>query len=280
MDRAELAQFLRDRRTRVRPADVGLDAGSRRRTPGLRREEVARLAGMSVDYYIRLEQGRGPRPSRQVLGALARALRLSRDEHAHLLHLTGEPPTPPGLARDVPAGVLHLLDRLDDTPALVLDPKYDILAWNALAAALYSDFSALPAKERNLLRWHFGAARSAFEPADADALARVYVADLRAAAGRHPGDAGIQHLVTDLCAQSADFAALWSAHEIRLQRSTSMRMTHPVVGPIELDSQTLMVSCVDQRLMFYTAAPGTPSHQALQLLRVVGTQDIAAESGR
>ncbi|WP_017588967.1 helix-turn-helix transcriptional regulator [Nocardiopsis ganjiahuensis] len=274
MDRSELAGFLRDRRGRVQPADVGLEAGRRRRTPGLRREEVAWLAGMSVDYYIRLEQARGPRPSRQVLGALARALRLTDDEHTHLLHLAGEAPTPPGLSRDVPAGVLHLLDRLGDTPAVVLDAKFDVLAWNAMAAALFTDFSALPARERNLLRWHLSDGASVTDPGDADRIVREMVADLRAAAGRHTDDPGLPALVAELAEQSERFAHLWSDREIKVQRSSVHRMLHPVVGPLELDSQALMVSCADQRLLFYTAAPGTPSHDALQLLRVVGVQNL------
>lgn len=281
MDRSELAEFLRSRRGRVQPADVGLEAGRRRRTPGLRREEVARLAGISVDYYIRLEQARSPRPSRQVLAALARALRLSNDEHAHLLHLVGEAPVPPGLARQVPAGVLHLLDRLEDTPAMVLDAKFDILAWNPLAAALYTtDFSALPPHERNLVRWHFQCASAVMDPGDADRLARELVADLRAAAARHPADPGIHELVTALSADSTQFAELWSAREIKMQRSSINRMIHPVVGPLELDSQALMVSCADQRLVFYTAAPGTSSYDALRLLRVVGVQNLDADVAR
>lgn len=140
VDRQELAGFLRDRRARVQPQDVGLETGQRRRTPGLRREEVARLAGMSVDYYIRLEQARGPHPSRQILGALARALRLSDDEREYVYNLAGERGAPPaGPPQEVPAAILHLLDRMDDTPAYVIDAKYDVLAWNPLAAALLRD---------------------------------------------------------------------------------------------------------------------------------------------
>jgi len=155
VDRAELAAFLRRRRAAVSPADAGLPAGPRRRTPGLRRQEVAQLAGMSVDYYTRLEQGRGPRPSRQMLGAIGRALRLSGDELAYLHYVAGETPGPPsGPARDVRPGILALLGRLDDTPALVCDAKYDVLAWNAMAAALIADFSALPPGERNII-WRF-----------------------------------------------------------------------------------------------------------------------------
>lgn len=152
MDRADLADFLRSRRARVRPTDVGLPPGTRRRTPGLRREEVARLAGISVDYYTRLEQARGPRPSRQVLAALARALRLADDERSHLFHLVDEVPGPPaGPSPEVPDAILHLLDQLDHVPAFVIDVKYDVLAWNAMAAALLGDFARFPRAERNLV---------------------------------------------------------------------------------------------------------------------------------
>lgn len=274
VDRAELADFLRSRRDRVRPADAGLEAGPRRRTQGLRREEVARLAGMSVDYYIRLEQARGPRPSRQVLGALARALRLSDDERSYLFHLAGEAPAPPGPSRDVPAGILRLLDRLDDVPAMVLDAKYDILAWNPMAAALYTDFSAYPEKERNTIRWLFLRAAPALQSPDGRQFARESVADLRAAAARYPDDPGIRKLVAELSAASDVFAELWAAHEVGVRRSTRKLLVHPVVGPMELDCDVLLIPQRDQRLVMYTAAPGTPSHEALGLLRVVGVQNL------
>ena len=152
MDRQELAGFLRSRRERLPPSDVGLDAGPRRRTPGLRREEVAQIAGISVDYYTRLEQARGPRPSRQVLESLARALRLGTHERAHLFHLVDEPAaTPSRVRQDVPDGILRLLRRLEDCAVFVLDAKGDVLAWNPLAAALIVDFSAYPPGERNLV---------------------------------------------------------------------------------------------------------------------------------
>src|SRR5256885_7966893 len=146
MDRVELSAFLRSRRTRTRPDDVGLVPGGRRQTPGLRREEVALLAGISVDYYVRLEQGRGPRPSGQVLHALADALRVSPDERAYLLGIT-QPPVVQ--ARDVPANVLRFMDRLVDVPAMVISPCYDALAWNPLLGALIRNIST-PA---NTPRW-------------------------------------------------------------------------------------------------------------------------------
>jgi transcriptional regulator with XRE-family HTH domain len=277
-DRAELAAFLRRRRARVQPADVGLEAGQRRRTPGLRRQEVAQLAGMSVDYYIRLEQGRGPRPSRQMIAAVGRALRLSRDEGAYLHHLVGEVPgPPPGPVRDVRPGVLHLLDRLDDTPAIVCDAKYDVLAWNSMAAALIGDFSALPPGERNVI-WRFFTDPDARGRHDADGarrFARESVADLRAASARYPGDSGIRRLVGRLLAASTEFRDLWAEQDVQARRSAHKRLRHPVVGWLDLDCEALHDPDRDQWVVLYTAPPGSPSHEALRLLKVVGTQDLA-----
>jgi transcriptional regulator with XRE-family HTH domain len=279
VDRQELADFLKSRRERIRPQDVGLEAGVRRRTPGLRREEVARLAGMSVDYYIRLEQARGPRPSRQILGALARALRLTDAEREYLYNLAGERTAPPpGPPQEVPAGILHLLDRLDDTPAFVLDAKYDVLAWNALAAALIVDFSALRPRDRNTLRWFFrdDPAEEAFTDEGQWSFVRESVADLRAAAARYPDDPGIKELVADMSAASALFARLWATREVRVRRGTKKTMRHAVVGELHLHCDVLLVPDRDQKVVLYTAAPGTPTHEALRLLRVVGVQDMTA----
>jgi transcriptional regulator with XRE-family HTH domain len=277
VDRTELAAFLRRRRARVQPADVGLSGGRRRRTPGLRRQEVAQLAGMSVDYYTRLEQGRGPRPSRQMIAAIGRALRLSADELAYLHHLVGEVPgPPPGLVREVRPGVLHLLDRLDDTPAMVCDAIYDVLAWNAMAAALITDFATVPVAERNVI-WRFftnPAARDRYDADDAASFARQAVADLRAAAARYPHDPGVRRLIDRLTAASADFRARWAEQEVDVVRSTSKRILHPEVGRLDLDCEALHDPRVDQWIILYTAAPGTPSHDALRLLKVVGTQDL------
>ncbi|HEX2317327.1 MAG TPA: helix-turn-helix transcriptional regulator [Thermomonospora sp.] len=276
MDRRELADFLRTRRARVRPEDVGLERGPRRRTPGLRREEVARLAGMSVDYYIRLEQARGPRPSRQILGALARALRLTDGERDHLHHLAGEPPRPTGgPPQEVPAGILHLLDRLDDTPAFVIDATYDVLAWNPMAAALLPGLSGRTPRDRNPLRALFLHPESCRIEDDSDygRFARASVADLRAATARYPGDPGVTGLVNELLA-SPLFARLWAEHEVAVRTSSVKVVRHPAVGPIELHCDVLHVPDRDQRVILYTAAPGTPAHEALRLLRVIGVQDM------
>jgi transcriptional regulator with XRE-family HTH domain len=278
MDRQQLAEFLRSRRARVQPADVGLPAGTRRRTPGLRREEVARLAGMSVDYYIRLEQGRGPHPSTQILRALARALRLTTTESHHLYHLAGQSPeSPSAMSQDVPPGILHLLERLDDTPAYVLNARHDILVWNALAAALMTDFAAKAPRDRNVVRWLF--LGPTIERYDTDEyvnlLARESVADLRASTGRYPDDRALAELVAEVSARSPLFARLWDEGEVGVRRGSRKRMRHPVVGELEVHCDVLYVPERDQRVVLYTTTPGTPSHEAMKLLRVVGTQDLA-----
>jgi transcriptional regulator with XRE-family HTH domain len=284
MDRPQLAEFLRSRRTRVRPGDVGLPAGGRRRTPGLRREEVARLAGISVDYYARLEQARGPKPSRQVLGALARALRLHDAERAHLYHLAGEVPAPPtGPSPEVPAGILHLLDRLDDTPAYVVDAKYEILAWNPMAAALLGDPSTWPPGRRNMIWNLFAGEHSATALADPDAsaFADECVAELRGAAARYPEDPGIHQLISRLCAASPEFVRRWEQLRVCVRAgSTTKRVRHPVVGELTLECEVLNIAGHGQRMVIYTAAPGSPSAEALRLLGVVGTQWSTADSVR
>jgi transcriptional regulator with XRE-family HTH domain len=277
MDRAQLAEFLRIRRERLRPSDVGLPAGLRRRTPGLRREEVAGLATMSTDYYTRLEQGRGPRPSRPVLTGLARALRLSDDERDHLFRLAGEQPAPPpGPPAEVRSGVLRMLARLD-VPGLVLDAKYDVLAWNPLAAALIADFSAVPPRDRNLLRLRFLAGSDQRERFGDDAtneFARETTADLRAATGRYPDDPSIAALVADLLAGSEEFARIWAEHEVATQQSLCQTIFHPTVGRIDTICEVLVIPERDQRVVLYTAEPGSPSEDALRLLEVIGTQSL------
>nr|WP_272955078.1 helix-turn-helix transcriptional regulator [Kribbella shirazensis] len=273
-----MAEFLRVRREALQPSDVGLPAGLRRRTPGLRREEVASLATMSTDYYTRLEQGRGPRPSRPVLTGLARALRLSDDERGHLFRLAGEQPgPPPGPPREVRSGVLRMLARLD-VPGLVLDAKDDVLAWNRLAAALITDFSALAPRDRNLLRLRF-LTDSQAELFGADRtreFAREVAADLRAATSTYPDDPEITRLVRDLLDGSPEFAEIWARHEVGRQQSLCQTIFHPLVGRIDLICEVLVVPERDQRVVLYTAEPGSPSEEALRLLDVIGTQQLTS----
>lgn len=279
VDRPEIADFLRRCRTRLAPSDVGLAEGARRRTPGLRREEVAQLAGMSVDYYTRLEQARGPRPSRQMLAALARALRLTADERDHLYHLAGEePPRESGGSTHVRPGLLLILDRLHDTPAQVVSDFGDVLAQNAMAAALHGDVSARPPHLRNVVRRMFTdpQSRDIFPAEDHETLARGHVANLRAVLAARPDDPRPAALVAELRAASPLFARLWDEHEVAVRRSDVKRFVHPVVGPLELHCEVLLSAEHDQRLIVYTARPGSESYERLQLLRVVGLQDLTA----
>lgn len=280
MNRAELADFLRRGRARLDPTDVGLAPGARRRTPGLRREEVASLAGMSVDYYTRLEQCRGPRPSRQMLTALARALRLTDDERDHLFHLAGEePPRRETASAHVRPGLLLVLDRLHDAPALVVTDCGEVLAQNALSRALSGDALARPARERNLVRRFFldPAGRGLFPPEDVPDHARQHVANLRAVAAARPDDPEPAALVAELRAASEEFARLWDEHEVAVRRGATKRFRHPVVGLLELDCEILLTDDHRHHLVLHTARPGTESYERLQLLRVVGLQDMTPQ---
>ncbi|WP_035858610.1 helix-turn-helix transcriptional regulator [Cryptosporangium arvum] len=273
MDRRELADFLRSRRERIAPAEVGLPAGRRRRTPGLRREEVARLAFISPEYYSRLEQARGPQPSREVLGGLARALRLSDAERAHLHQLAGAPPTsPPGPPREVRPGILDLIERLPLSAAFVTAADYEVLAWNDLAAALMEDFSAVPRRERNLLRRAFlGRLYGVSDPAEFE---RSSTRQLRAVVARYPDDRGVRALVDELHAGSERFRALWASHDVASTPTLSKTFHHPLVGPVTVNCDALEIADRDQRVVIYTAVPGSPSEEALRLLSVVGTQQV------
>ncbi|MFH8468341.1 helix-turn-helix transcriptional regulator [Streptomyces sp. NPDC017991] len=277
MDRGELARFLRGRREHITPADVGLPAGPRRRTPGLRREEVAQLAFISTEYYTRLEQARGPRPSREVLAGLARALRLSDAERDHLHHLAGAPSSPPaGPPHEVPHSILDLLRRLPHTAAIVLSATYEVIAWNDLAAALLEDFSPLPRRERNLVRRAYLAPpsrkRPPYDPFDAEAFARAAVRRLRAAAARYPDDREVATLVGDLLAGSAEFARLWAAHDVRPEPTLLKTVDHPLIGSITLNCTFLDIAGRDQQIVLFTVEPGSPAQEALRLLSVIGTQ--------
>ena len=258
MDKQQLAGFLRLRRAAIRPADVGLPDG-RRRTPGLRREEVAELAHMSANYYERLEQGRAPRPSTEVLAALGRALALTDDEGAHLARIAGQTPPSPGTpSTTVSAGVQQLLDRVGHLPAYVLSAKYDVLAWNRAALAI-TDFAALPPRKRNSLRLAFETDSCA---GDTERFIGQAVADLRKAAARYPADPTIPALIDELMSQHDAFGASWAraGHTLRKR----FRLPDGVV--VELDVQTLHVAEDDQRLVIHSAEPGSPADEALRRL--------------
>lgn len=267
--RDELSAFLRTRRARLRPAEVGLPEGLRRRTPGLRRQEVAQLAGMSVDYYIRLEQGRGPHPSRQVLAALARALLLGRDERAYLFRVAGESPPPSaGPSREVSPGLRHLIDAMTETPAYLVDASYQVLAWNRLARHFIGDLSAVPPAERNTIRWTFRQPDDDARWSDQDVVSfvRTSVADLRAAYGRYPNDPSLRQLVTELLGTSPRFAQLWAEHDVAERRPVVKRVAHPQLGPLEFECRVLYVPETDQRLITYVPEPGSPTQATFRQL--------------
>ncbi|MFF3713166.1 helix-turn-helix transcriptional regulator [Streptomyces phaeochromogenes] len=276
MERDQLADFLRRRREAMRPAEVGIADGPRRRTTGLRREEVAALAGMSVDYVVRLEQGRSSQPSVQLLGALARALRLSDDERDHLFHLAGHrPPPADGVARLARAGLIRMLDLLGDTPALVLSDLGEALAQNRAALLLMGDHTGLSGDRRYVAyRWFTDpAVRAITPPEEQERHGRQLVADLRAAAGRRSGDSLVSGLVDRLQAASADFRRLWAEHEVAVRRSDRKTLLHPRVGRLLMDCETLVTPDQGQQLLVLTPADAE-ARERLELLRVIGIEEF------
>jgi transcriptional regulator with XRE-family HTH domain len=279
MHRAELADFLRRSRDRLTPRDVGLPDGPRRRTPGLRREEVAVLAGMSADYYMRLEQARSTQPSDQLLAALTRALRLTADERDHLYLLAGHrPPEGARAGEYLRPGLLYLLDRLDGVPVQVLGDLGDLLAQNDLALALFGCVCTVAREDRNVvLRWFTEpAVRAHFAAEEHEEHGRELVADLRAAVARRGGDEVSRALVTRLRAASTEFTALWDRHEVAVRRSHPYRLRHPELGAIEFDCEVLATPAADQRLRVFTPPPG--GTDALDMLRTLGPRHDHAPS--
>ncbi|MDX3071755.1 helix-turn-helix transcriptional regulator [Streptomyces sp. NPDC088354] len=267
----ELGDFLRARRAALDPRRAGLpDDGRLRRVPGLRREELAQLAHVSIDYVVRLEQGRTRRVSRPVLDALADALQLAPDERAYLFAVADVAPAAPArrpAAQTVDPQLLQVLDGMRDVPALVLGRRQDVLAWNAAATALLTDFAAVPPGERNLIRMTFldEAYRALYT--DWPRAARDCVAVLRMEAGRHPDDPALAALVGELTARDPDFRTWWETHRVRGPRQLTKTYRHPVVGRLTLDVQQLSVATApDQLLVAYTARPDSPSYEALRFL--------------
>ncbi|GCB89211.1 helix-turn-helix transcriptional regulator [Streptomyces noursei] len=276
---AELGAFLRSRRDRVRPADVGLPHGPRRRVPGLRRDEVAQLAGASVDYYNELERGAGSQPSEQMIAALARALRLTADERDHLYHLADRPvPAHGGPASHVHPGMLDLLSRLTSTPAQVITDLHVTLVQNPLAVALLGDHSGLRGARASFVhRWFTDpAARRLYPEADHEEQSRAFVADLRAAAARRDAkDTEASSMISALRDSSAEFAALWTDHDVAFRRDDRKRLRHPALGLVEVNCLNLFSEDGRQRLLWFTPAVGTDSADLLDLLAVLGTEDVA-----
>jgi transcriptional regulator with XRE-family HTH domain len=278
VDRAALAGFLRHRREALRPEDVGLPAGARRRTPGLRREDVAALALMSVDYYTRLEQQRGPQPSEQMLASLARALRLSGDESDYLFQIAGHnAPASVSAAAHVAPALLRVLDRLDDTPALILSNLGETLVQNRMADALFGDKSGYAGLARSeIYRWFTDPAERRIYPEDDRARqSRALVASLRAAYGSMGPRSRAGEIVRALQKASPQFAGLWERHEVARRFEDHKTLIHPELGPIELDCQALFTEDQSQALLVLTAPPRTEGYEKLQLLAVLGQQRFA-----
>lgn len=276
MDRDALAEFLLRRRERLQPSDVGLSEGPRRRTPGLRREEVAQLAAMSTDYYTRLEQRRGPQPSRQIVAALARALRLTSDERDYLHRVAGHSaPDRAALTAHVRPGMLRILDRLHDSPAFVVSVLDEVLVQNDAARALLGDASLWEGLERSgIYRWFASpdVERRRYPESDHARQSRSHVAALRAALGMLGSRSRAGEIIAELSQRSEEFVALWEAQEVRRRFEEHKVLIHPELGEIEVDCQALFTEDESQALIVLTAAPGSEAAGKLELVRVLGIQ--------
>ncbi|MGZ0150443.1 helix-turn-helix transcriptional regulator [Kribbella sp. WER1] len=272
----ELGKTLHAWRDRVTPADVGLPAGGNRRAPGLRREELALLAGLSVDYVVRLEQGRSDSPSPQVLTALARALRLSDAERNHLFVLAGEvEPSPGRISTYIPPGVQRIVDQLDGAPLCVCDAAWTVISWNPMFAALAGDPSPWHGRQRNIVYRHFLAPgdRIVQTPEQRRDFRIAMVTDLRASVARYPHDPDLRALIEELRAVP-EFAVLWDQPVIGFHRSEQKVIRHPEVGTFAIDCDVLAVPGSDLRMVVYTAAPNTEAAEKLRLLSVIGLQEL------
>ncbi|OUC76414.1 helix-turn-helix transcriptional regulator [Gordonia lacunae] len=284
-NRAEVREFLMSRRAKISPETAGLPAGGNRRVPGLRRSEVATLAGVSVEYYSRLERGTIAGASSSVLESLARALQLDDTERAHLLDLARAADGIPASGRSrrrspkntATRNSLHwALDAITDAVAFVRDSHQDLLATNALGRAFYSPVIGDGGRTPNLARFQFlDAASRDFYP-DWELFAEMCVAIMRAEAGRDPHDKALQDLVGELSTRSDTFRTLWAAHNVRTHGSGTKRFQHPVVGELTLAYEELAVTADPGTiLMIYTAEPGSPSAERLQLLASCAASEVA-----
>ncbi|QSB14236.1 helix-turn-helix domain-containing protein [Natronosporangium hydrolyticum] len=270
----ELGDYLRSCRAKVSAEAAGIPSSGHRRVPGLRREELAMLAGVSADYIVRLEQGRAKSASPEILRALAQALDLRPDEEEYLLRCATDATgassraasKPPAEQRVSPA-IRVLLDSLTGVPALVLGRRMDIIGWNALGAALFTDFGALAPQHRNQIRLVFLDERVRSLYRDWEKVARECVAYLRMDAGRYPEDPALAQLIGELSMKDEDFRRWWSAHSVRALRTGRKEFLHPTAGELSLDFQVLDVrGSADQTLLIYTAEPNSRSAQALAFL--------------
>ena len=279
MDRLQLADFLRTRREAMQPEDVGMPRGARRRAVGLRREEVAALCGMSTDYYSRLEQGRGPTPSEPMLGAIARGLHLTLAERDHLFELAGHHAPARASRNDhVAPGILRILDRLQDTPAQVITELGETLMQTPLAVALLGDQTRYSGLMRSsVYRWYTDPASREVYPADDwPERGRTFTAELRAVHARAGRGSPAAALVDALMAVSPEFAEVWSHHDVVDKRSQTKRFQHPELGVLALDCQNLLDTDSGQRLLVFTATPGSVDADRLELLAVIGSQRMSA----
>ncbi|MFE2041384.1 helix-turn-helix transcriptional regulator [Streptomyces sp. NPDC059477] len=280
-----LGDYLRTRRALVSPADVGLPPTGRRRVPGLRREEVAELVGLSTDYYVRLEQGRADHPSDEVLDALSRALNLGSAERAHLYDLA-RPPRAAGATTAATArgdvlrpALRQIVDAIPGAPAVIMNDRNDVLAWNRLAAALIADFPTLPPRERNMARRIFLDPDARQIHLDWDEAARTTVGILRMAAGRQPHDADLVRLIGELSLGSETFRRLWASHHVHEKNHGPKRFRHPTVGDVTLNYETFQVpGAAHHLLVIYTAPPGSPAEEALNFLASFTSSDAATRS--
>ena len=277
IDRDGLADFLRHRRRVLQPEDVGLPRGSRRRTDGLRREEVAALCHMSADYFARLERGTGPVPSEQMIASIAQGLHLSVDERDHLFRLAGHRPPGRGMNSDhISPGMLRIFDRLEDTPAEIVTELGETLRQNTLGVALTGDTMSRPGPERSIgFRWFVDpTVRELYAEEDHGFLSRLWASGLRGVLSIRGRDSRAGHYVELLQERSAEFRELWERQEVGLRPRETKHFVHPELGALELSCQTLIDPVTAHSLLVYTAVPGSQSHEKLQLLPMLAPRAV------
>jgi transcriptional regulator with XRE-family HTH domain len=280
---SELGAFLKARRAELNPVTVGLPGSGHRRVPGLRREEVAHLAAISIDYYTRVEQGR-IQASVPVLEQIASVLQLDEDQRSYVFGLAGKTSTArrQQTRQKVEPQLLRLLDDLTTTPAFILGSRTEILGWNALAAALFTDFGRIPDAQRTYIRLLFTDPAMRALYADWEEVTRLAIAQLRMESARYPVDPRLAALVGELSVIDAQFRQWWAAHDVAIRGRGTKRLHHPVVGDLTLDWSTLTcASDPGQQMIIWTAEPGSPSHDGLRLLASwAAAPDRAADQGR
>ncbi|MDR7382297.1 helix-turn-helix transcriptional regulator [Promicromonospora iranensis] len=277
IDRTGLASFLRHRREALQPEDVGMPRGQRRRTSGLRREEVATLCNMSADYYARLERERGPQPSQQMLASIAQGLHLSIDERDHLFRLAGHNPPPRGTSSEhINPGLLRILDRLEDTPAEIVTELGETLRQTPMGVALTGDTTRYTGPARSMgYRWFTDpSSRTIYAPKEHAFMTRMYAAGLRGLVTLRGPDSRAAYLADLLLDSSEEFRRVWEDHEIGVHPHQVKHIVHPEVGALELNCQRLVDPDQAHSLMVYTAVPGTESYEKLQVLSVIGAQSL------